>query len=109
MLTKKDLVARLYQFSSYYCDIDDIYIDCEYLDDIYQYDYSTIIDTLKWVDDNCDNEIGICVMEYYLEHEFIAYRRYAMTNMIDVCRFAWYISTDAEEFKMEILARMRNF
>lgn len=109
MLTKKELVARLYEFSDYYCDIDDVYLDGEYLDGIYEDDYSTIVNTLEWVDNNCRNEAGICVMEYYLEHEFVAYRRYSMTYMIDICRFAWYIATEAEEFKTEILTRMKNF
>lgn len=109
MLSKKDLVARLYEFSNYYCDLDDVYLDCEYLDNIIEMDYEHVFNTLKWVDDNCDNEVGICVMEYYLEHEFIAYRRYSMMDMIDICRFAWYIAMEAEQFKMEILTRMKNF
>lgn len=109
MLAKKDLVARLYEFSNYYCDIDDVYLDCEYLDNIYEHDYQVVIDVLKWVDDNCNNEVGICVMEYYLEHEFVAHRRYAMTDMIDICRFAWYIAIEHEEFKTEILTRLKNF
>ena len=109
MLSKKDLVARLYEFSNYYCDLDDMYLDCEYLDSIFEDDYSIITDVLEWIDNNCDNEVGICVMEYYLEHEFVAYRRYAMTNMIDICRFAWYLVDHREQFKMEILTRMKNF
>ena len=107
MLTKKDLIARLYEFSTHYCDIDDIYIDYIYLSMIPPDSFQLIFDVLQWVDDNCNNEIGLCIMKDYLD------KRYGLawtpTISIDICKFAWYLSRESNQFQIVIKERIKYF